>query len=90
MNVTADWKHLLSFLLIGFIVVFLFFIQSGESIYDPQQLGFYYDIYNIITEHNQRQTHYLSSILLGYSSVDSVLFYHRYFCIQYNRYFKVN
>ena len=31
---------LLSFLLMGFIIVFLFFIQSGESIYDPPQFRF--------------------------------------------------
>ena len=30
--VIAYWKHLLSFLLMGFIVAFLLFIQSGESI----------------------------------------------------------
>ena len=37
---TAYWKHLLSYLLIGFIVAFLFFIQSRESIYDPTQFRF--------------------------------------------------
>ena len=32
---------LLCFLLMGFIAVFFFFfIQSGESIYDPAQFGF--------------------------------------------------
>ena len=40
MTVTAYWKQLLYFLLMGFIVVFLFFIQSGESTYDSPQLGF--------------------------------------------------
>ena len=57
-NVTVPtyWKHLLSSLLIGFIIAFLFFIQSGESIYDP----LLYDIYNAINDHNRRQNHYLS------------------------------
>ena len=41
-NATASvyWKHLLSFLLMEFIAAFLFFIQSGESIYDPPQFDF--------------------------------------------------
>ena len=37
------WRHLLSFLLMGFIVFFVvvvFFSQSRESIYDPQRLKF--------------------------------------------------
>ena len=38
--VTLYWKHLLSSLLMGFIFAFLFFIQIGESIYDPQRFGF--------------------------------------------------
>ena len=38
-TVTAYWKHL-SFLLIEFICAFLFFIQSGESIYDPLRFWF--------------------------------------------------
>ena len=37
---TAYWKHLLSFLLIEFILLFLFFIQSGESTYDPPRFRF--------------------------------------------------
>ena len=53
-STTAYWKHLLSFLLMEFIVVF--FIQLGESLYDPSRLRFFI----IITELNQRQTHYLS------------------------------
>ena len=36
-TVTAYWKHLLSFLLIGFI---FFLIQLGGSIYDTPQFGF--------------------------------------------------
>ena len=34
-----------------------------EFIYDPPQFDLFYDIYNTITEHSQRQTHYLSLIL---------------------------
>ena len=34
----------------GFIVAF--YIQSGESIYDPPLFGFFYDIHNTINEHN--------------------------------------
>ena len=34
------WKHLSSFLSMGFIVAFLFFIQSGESVYDLSCLTF--------------------------------------------------
>ena len=39
-TVAVYWKHLLSFSLLGFIVAFLFFIQSGESIYNPPWFGF--------------------------------------------------
>ena len=39
-TVTDYEKHLFSFLMMRFIVAFLFFIQSGESIYDAPQLGF--------------------------------------------------
>ena len=53
-TVPAYIKHLSTFLLPGFIVAFLFFIQSGESIYDPPWLGFFYDIFNAINEHNQK------------------------------------
>ena len=45
-TVTTYGKHLLSFLLIGFIVNFLFFIQLGKSIY--------YNIYNALNGTNQR------------------------------------
>ena len=38
-TVTAYLKHLLSFLLMGFVVAFSFFIQSTESIYDPPRFG---------------------------------------------------
>ena len=36
----AHSKHLLTFLLMGFIVAFLFFIHSGESMYHPPSLKF--------------------------------------------------
>ena len=39
-TVTAYLKHLLSFLLMRFIVAFFFFIQSGEFVYDPSRFGF--------------------------------------------------
>ena len=39
MTVTACWKHLVSFLLIGFIAAFLHSFQSGEYIYDPPIFG---------------------------------------------------
>ena len=39
-TVTLYWKHLSSFLLMGFIVVYLFFIQPGESTYDTPRFGF--------------------------------------------------
>ena len=46
----------------GFTVVFLFFIQSGESIYDHHDSDLFYDIYNTINEHNRRQNYYRSLI----------------------------
>ena len=60
---TAYWKHLLSFLLMGFIV-FICFLSNQENLYIiHHDLDLFYDIYNTITRHNWRQTHYLSSIL---------------------------
>ena len=50
---------MLSYKLMGFIVAFLFFIQSVESIYDLPRFGFIDDICNKLNEHNQSQTHYL-------------------------------
>ena len=47
--------------MMGFIVAFVIFIQSREAIYDPPQFGFFDDVYNTINEHNERQSHYLSS-----------------------------
>ena len=43
-----------------FTVAFMFFIQSGESLYD---LELFYDIDNTVNEHNRVQTHYLSLVL---------------------------
>ena len=40
MNVIAYSEHLLSLLFTGFIVAFLFCIQSGESIYDSLRFSF--------------------------------------------------
>ena len=42
--------------------IIVVFIQSGESIYDPPQFGFFYDIYDAINKHNQRKTNYFSLI----------------------------
>ena len=42
-----------------FIVAF----YTTCSMYDPPRSDLFYDIYNTINEDNQRQTHYLSSIL---------------------------
>ena len=36
----AENDYLFCWLLMGFIVVFLFFIQLGESLYDPPPFGF--------------------------------------------------
>ena len=54
---------MLSIFLVGFIVAFLFFMQSGESIYDNDDSDLFYDIYNTINQYNGRHTHNLSSIL---------------------------
>ena len=62
-SVTAYWKHLLSFLLMRFIVAFCF-LYSQENLYMIHyNLDLFVDIYNTITEHNQGQTHCLLSIL---------------------------
>ena len=50
----------------GFIAAFLFFIQSGEFVYDPRRFGLFSAIYNTINEHNQRQTHYLPYTLINF------------------------
>ena len=39
-------------LLMRFFVPLLFFIQSGESVYDDHDLDLLYDIYNTLNEHN--------------------------------------
>ena len=55
------WKYL-SFLLIGFIVAC--FLSNHENLYMIHYgLDLFYGINNTLTAHNQRQTHYLSSIL---------------------------
>ena len=41
MIVVVHWKHLLSFSFMRFIVTFLLFIQSGDSIYNPPPLKCY-------------------------------------------------
>ena len=62
-TVTGYWKYLLSFLLIGSIVSFLFCIQSGEFKYDSPRFRFILWHYNnTISGHNWRQIHYLLSI----------------------------
>ena len=54
-TVTAYWKHFLSFLLIGLLLLFPFLVQSRESLYDPPRFRFsFYDICNTINEHNRR------------------------------------
>ena len=58
-TVTAYWKHLLSLLLIRFVVAFFVFYPV-KRIYNG--LDLFYDIYNTINEHTQRQTHHLSLI----------------------------
>ena len=47
----------------GFIVAFLFLSNQENLCIIYDNLDLFYDIYNTITQHNQRQTHYLSSIL---------------------------
>ena len=62
-TVAVYWKCLLSFLLIGLVSVFLFIRKSMYNLYIiHHDSDLFYDIYNIINEHNQRQTHHLSSV----------------------------
>ena len=58
-TLTAYWKHLLSLLSIGFIVAFMFFIQSGDLYTIHHNPDLFCDIYNAINEYNRIQTHYL-------------------------------
>ena len=60
-TVTVYWKHLLSFLLMGFTVAFLFFYPI-RRIYIWSKTIRTYLLRFIITDHNQRQTHYFSLI----------------------------
>ena len=56
-TVIAYWKHLLSFLLMGFIDAFLF-LSNQENLYmihDDSDL--FYEIYNTTTANNWKQTH---------------------------------
>ena len=56
-TVIAYWKHLLSLLLMGFIVAFCF-LSNQEILYIiHHDSDLFYDIYNTLNEHNQRQTH---------------------------------
>ena len=50
-TVTAYWKDLLYSLLMEFIVAFLLFIQSRESLHDPPKFGFIYDMSNTVNKH---------------------------------------
>ena len=67
-TVTAYWKHLLSFLLIGLIVAFLFFIQSGESTYNPPQFRFilWHLWYNKRTSSKTNSLPFINSKLFSY------------------------
>ena len=67
-TVTAYWKHLLSFLLMGFIVASLSFIQSGESKYDPPWFGFilWHLYYNKWTWSNTNSLPFIDSKLFWY------------------------
>ena len=63
-TVTTFWKHLFTFLLIGFIVVFLsvylfvWFLSNQENLYMiHDDSGLFYGIYNTINEHNQIWNH---------------------------------
>ena len=56
---SAYWKHLLSFLLIGFIIAFCY-LSNQENLYVIRHNSdLFYDIYNRIIKNNQRQTNYL-------------------------------
>ena len=57
---TVFWKNLLSF---DLLLLFCFLL-SHESLYIfHHDWDLFYDIYNIITKHSWRQTHYFSAIL---------------------------
>ena len=76
-TVTGYLKHLISFLLIGFIVNYCCFLSNQENlnmIY--HDLDSYYDNYNKVNEHNQRKSHYLLLILnsIFYLFLYSILF----------------
>ena len=66
--VAEHWKHLLSWLF-GIIAAFFFFIQSGESIYDPPNLNLSYDISNATVELNRKQNYSFSLIFINYVGI---------------------
>ena len=56
LQIFAYWKHLLSFLLMGFIAAC--FLSNQENLYMiHHDLVIFYDIYNATNEHNWGQTH---------------------------------
>ena len=57
-TVAAYWKHFYLFLLVGFIVASLYFVQSRESIYDPAHSNLFCDIYNTMNKDNWRQIYF--------------------------------
>ena len=62
-TVRAYWKHSLSFYWWNLLVFFFCFSSNQENLYKIHlNLDLFYDIYNTITEHNRRQSHYLSLI----------------------------
>ena len=69
--VTAYWKHL-SFFIDGIYCCFFCFLSNQENLYMMHHNSDLFYIYDIINEHNWRQTHYLSLILPSYFEI---LFY---------------
>ena len=57
----SSW-FLLSFLLVGFIVVFSFLPNQENRYIIHHYLKLFYDIFNTITDHNQRQNYFLSLV----------------------------
>ena len=82
-TVTAYWKHLLSsLLLMGFIG---FFIQTGESIYDPPQFRFilWHLQYNKLTQ-SKIKSFYLSFMFINYFDSYHFEFFNNFICILTN------
>ena len=63
-NATASvyWKHLLSFYWWNLLLHFCFLSNQENQYMIHLNLTLFYDIYNTTTEHNRRETHYLSVI----------------------------